>query len=76
MSIGTDERIIGLHGGQNTQEYVDLLDNFQQQVLSKLAMCERPGVEVDLQKYLHAIIPLGFQPYEQSQTRNVALVIS
>ena len=39
-------------------------------------MCERPGVEVDLQKYLHAIVPLGFQPYDQNQTRNVALVIS
>ena len=75
-TIGTNERVIGLHGGQNTQEYVDLLENFQSQVLAKLAMCERPGPEVDVQKYLHAVVPLGFQPYDQAQTRNVALVIS
>jgi len=31
---------------------------------------------IDLQRFLHAIVPLGFQPYEQTQTRNVALIIS
>jgi hypothetical protein len=29
-----------------------------------------------LQKFLHAVVPLGFQPYQQAQTRNVALVIN
>lgn len=31
---------------------------------------------IDLQRFLHAVVPLGFQPYERTQTRNVALVIS
>lgn len=68
---------VALHGGQNAAEHLEALRNFQTQVLNKLAISGvATSQQIDLQRFLHAIVPLGFQPYEQTQTRNVALIIS
>ena len=65
-----------MHGGVNSNEYLELLCNFQQQCLTKLAMCERPGVDDDMKRFLHMVAPLGLQPFDRDQSRNVALVLS
>ena len=38
-------------------------------------MCEKPEAELDIQQYLHAILPLGLAPFDETQARNVALVV-
>ena len=45
---------------------LELLSNFQKQVLTKLAMCERPSEDADLRKFMHLLVPFGLQPYDQS----------
>ena len=45
-------------------------------MLSKLAVCERPEAELNVQSYLHSVLPLGLQQFDETQARNVALVIS
>lgn len=45
-------------------------------MLTKLAMCDRPGKDEDMAKFLHLVAPLGLQPYNRDQSRNVALVLS
>ena len=65
-----------MHGGSESREYLDMLGNFQRQVLTKLAMCERPTQSQDMKRFLHMIAPLGLQPFDKEQSRNVALVLS
>ena len=73
-SKGTNKN---LHGGQNAVEHLETLKNFQNQILNKLAISGLPASQsIDLQRFLQAVVPLGFQPYEKSSSRNVALVIS
>jgi hypothetical protein len=53
------------------------MKNFQNAILNKLAISGVPASQsIDMQQFLHAVVPLGFQPYEKTQTRNVALIIS
>lgn len=39
-------------------------------------MCERPSEEDDIIRFMHMLVPIGLQPYDREQSRDVAVILS
>ena len=65
---------IKIHGGSDPIEHIQLIQNFQKQVLSKLAISDPPKPD-QLATLLHTVVPLGFQNKDAGRAHDVALIL-
>ena len=70
--------VLPIHGGQNANELLTMLQSLQNNILQKLAMSQTAVgnmSETDIQRLLQTVLPLGFTQNKQ-HVQNLALILT